>query len=357
MFTWAARLHHIQKNKNIKHKHNINSLVINPAIGESKIVPTNHIEKNEQTPFDNTSTQLSDNNLNFQKKKKKRLPGEKLIKEYIQKYKIENISNMQHGGCQDGDYQPSRGMIQDNSGDQDGNGLTLAGSGLRLAGGSIKKKRIIKMKGKGAETGSNSGETKVKARSARNLKMQSLSEQMADILKTLADTLVNSYFRSYKGQTKNETAVSKYEIKNQLYRNMRSLELPTTKKDTKDYAVEIANVVAKTLNLGPAAEEQLLTKVEQGLKRLFGRIYRGQEQTGAGIGKKLRGLANRAAKGFQSEARNIVQSCLGDPSNCSSHVQDRAQHHLSGIQKIGRTIKKVGEAALKIGEVVAPALL
>lgn len=358
MFTWATRLNHIQKNKSLTQGQNIKSFNRQPRLVESNTVPANHIEKSEKTLSDNTST-LPNNPEAIFKKKKKRLPGEKLIKEYIQKYKSENISNMQYGGCSTDCKQQGQGLDLAGSGYQYGNGLELAGSGVDLAGsglhlaGGSKKKRIIKVKQRGPE---NMTEPQERPVDMKNKKMIALSTALGDILKTLADTLVNSYFRSFKGMSKQEIAITKHEIKNQLYRNMRVLELPTTKKDTKDYAIEIANIVAKTLNVGPAAEDQLLTKVEQGLKRLFGRIYRGQEQTGIGIGKKIRGLANRAAKGFQSEAHNIVNACLGDPANCQSHVQDRTQHHLSTIQKIGKTIRKVGETALHFGEEALPAL-
>ena len=355
MFTWAARLNNIQKNKRYDRSQNIKRFDRQCALGESNLVPANHIEKNEQTPFDNAVIALPANSENISKKKKKRLPGEKLIKQYIQKYKSENNSNMQHGGCAPDPYQQGQGLDLAGSGRQYGVGLELAGSGLELAGGA-KKKRIIKVRQRGGNNATTEGKSEAKTKIARNKKMIALSEALGDILKTLADTLVTSYFRSFKGQSKQEIAVTKHEIKNQLYRNMKSLEVPTSKKDTKDYAIEIANIVAKTLNVGPAAEDQLLTKVEQGLKRLFGRIYRGQEQTGAGIGKKIRSLANRAAKGFRSEARNIVHSCLGDPANCQSHVQDRASHHLSSIQKIGKTIRKVGEKALAFGEEALPIL-
>ena len=264
------------------------------------------------------------------KKRKKRLPGESLVKKYaleeknIKKSKMSYAdpeATMQDGGC--GDCQSGDGLVLA------GAGVTLAGAGIRLAGAG----------------------------------MGHVHHALQTTLVGLAGSLTNSFFRGFKGKPRSQVTKAKYEISRQLVNAFMDIPVPEVKSHIKHYAEEIANAVITVLNLESSqAAEQVHKKVHQGLKRVFSKTMKGGGgQDGAGIFKSLRGLANRAAKGLQPLASRLFDQCAADPTACigkarsvagrvKSSIKSARSGDLSGVQGLISDGKEMlGEGSLSQG--------
>lgn len=247
------------------------------------------------------------------KKRKKRLPGENLVKKYTNPDNKSNIisslQTMEDTYVTDGDQEGGCGETKCQSGD----GLILAGAGLQLAGAG----------GLGA-----------------------VHNVLAITLRGLASSLVNSFFRGFKGAPRSQVTRAKHEITRQLANSFMNVPVPELKSHVKLYAEEIASQAVQTLNLESAqATDQVYKKVHQGLKRVFSKGMKSGMQEGAGLFKSLRGLANRAAKGLQPMASQLFDQCAADPAACigkARSIAGRASRaytsakagDLSGVQSL-----------------------
>lgn len=282
----------------------------------SSLIPSNNLRKNAwgivkkkvpviQKEEENDAGPPSNPYIEQQilKKKKKRLPGESLVKKFANFNPEPNISKMEET-YQEGD--------QEGGCCQDGDGLMLAGAGVRLAGAGL------------VQAGSG---------------LINLHNKLSHTLVSLASSLVNSFFRGFKGRPRSQIMKAKYVLTRQLINAFMEIPIPEAKSHIKEYAENIAYAVVSAMDLeDKKAEDQVHRKVHQGLKRVFGKVMKGgsyDEQDGSGFFKSIRGLANRAAKGLQPMAKRLFDQCASDPQSCINKARatvDRTRSAISAAQ-------------------------